>query len=303
MAAPTETVLGIIGGSGLYEMEALTERQWVSVDTPFGPPSDQLLCGVLDGVKMVFLPRHGRGHKESPTSINYRANIDALKRCGVTDILSVSACGGLEEALTPGTFVLVEQFIDRTFARDKSFFGQGLVGHVNMAVPVCPRLTEALAAAAEDAGIPIVRGRTYVCMEGPQFSTAAESRLHKSWGAHVVGMTNMPEAKLAREAELPYATVAMVTDADSWATGQMEHQVADILAVLRDNAARGKALIAAVAPRLGPARTPSPLDIEHELDRALITAPEVRDPDVMARLDAVAGRALGIPMRGAGPFT
>lgn len=286
------TVLGIIGGSGVYQMDSLKEAHWQAVATPWGEPSDELLFGVLEGVDAVFLPRHGRGHRLSPSDINYRANIDALKRAGVTDILSVSACGSFREALAPGHFVFVDQFIDRTVARASSFFGPGLVAHVSMAHPVCPRLVDALVAAAEAERIAHRRGGTYLVMEGPQFSSLAESNLYRSWGCDVIGMTNMPEAKLAREAELPYATVAMVTDFDCWHPEHDHVQVADIIRVLNDNADKARTLLKRVAPLLGPTRTPSPLGIEHCLDSALITAPEARDPMLVAKLDAIAGRVL-----------
>jgi 5'-methylthioadenosine phosphorylase len=211
-----EWVLGVVGGSGLYEIDGLKNQRWVKIDTPWGDPSDELLMGELDGVKLVFLPRHGRGHRIPPSGLNFRANIDALKRAGCTDILSLSAVGSLREALNPGTFVVVDQFIDRTFARTKSFFGEGLVAHVSMAHPTCPRLSSLAAEAARAAGARVIEGGTYLAMEGPQFSTKAESLVYRSWGCDVIGMTNMPEAKLAREAELPYASIGMVTDYDGW---------------------------------------------------------------------------------------
>ncbi len=291
-----QTVLGVIGGSGLYDMAAVEETRWEVVKSPWGEPSDAILLGRLEGVDMAFLPRHGRGHRHSPSTINYRANIDALKRVGVTDILSVSAVGSLKEDLAPGAFVLIDQFIDRTFARDKSFFGEGLVAHVSMAHPVCPKLVEALGAAAREAGIAVTQGGTYLAMEGPQFSSYAESMLYRSWGCDVIGMTNMPEAKLAREAELPYATVAMVTDYDCWHEDHDNVDVGSVVKVLHDNADKARALLKAVAPKLGPQRAPSPLGIETTLDTAIITAPDARDPALVAKLDAVAGRALGVPM-------
>ncbi len=291
-----KTVLGVIGGSGLYDMDAVTDQRWETVKSPWGTPSDDLLFGVLEGVDVVFLPRHGRGHAHAPSTINYRANIDALKRVGVTDILSVSAVGSLAEDLPPGTFVMVDQFIDRTFAREKSFFGDGLVAHVSMAHPVCTRLMDTAADAAEALGIPTARGGTYLVMEGPQFSSLAESLLYRSWGCRVIGMTNMPEAKLAREAEIPYATVAMVTDYDCWHEDHDNVDVASVVRVLHDNADKARALLKAIAPKLGPDRTPSPLGIETVLDTAIITAPEARDPARLAKLDAVAGRALGLTM-------
>jgi 5'-methylthioadenosine phosphorylase len=286
-----EWVLGVIGGSGLYEVDGLQDRRWVSVDTPWGAPSDQLLTGTLDGVRLVFLPRHGRGHPIPPSGLNFRANIHALKAMGCTDLLSVSAVGSLREDLHPGMFVVVDQFIDRTFAREKSFFGQGLVAHVSMAHPVCPRLSGLAAQAARAAGAQTVEGGTYLVMEGPQFSTKAESELYRSWGCHVIGMTNMPEAKLAREAELPYASVAMVTDYDCWHDDHDHVDVAQVIACLLGNAATAKGLIAAMAPLLHGPRPPSPIDTA--LDNALITASHARDPLMIDKLSVVAGRALG----------
>lgn len=286
------TVLGVIGGSGLYDMEGLENVREEHLQTPWGEPSDALRFGTLAGVDMVFLARHGRGHKIPPSSINYRANIDALKRAGVTDIISASACGSLREDLPPGAFVLVDQFIDRTYAREKSFFGTGLVAHVSMARPVCPKLVDALEQAARDERLHYRRGGTYLVMEGPQFSSLAESNLYRSWGCDVIGMTNMPEAKLAREAELPYASVAMVTDYDCWHPDHEHVEVAAVIKVLQENAAKAAALIRRAAPLLGPERRPSPLGIEHTLDTALITAPNARDPALMAKLDAIAGRVL-----------
>jgi 5'-methylthioadenosine phosphorylase len=287
-----KTVLGIIGGSGVYEIDGLEGARWERVDSPWGEPSDSLLFGTLSGVDMVFLPRHGRGHVHSPTTIDYRANIDALKRAGVTDIISVSACGSLREDLPPGTFVLADQFIDRTHAREKSFFGKGFVAHVSMAHPVCPRLVDALDEAAREAGLSYRRGGTYLAMEGPQFSSLAESNLYRSWGCHVIGMTAMPEAKLAREAEMPYAIVAMVTDYDCWHPGHDHVTVDQVVRVLFSNADKGRDLIKRVAPKLGPERTTSPLGIETVLDMALITAPAKRDMELFVKLDAVAGRVL-----------
>ena len=284
-------VLGVIGGSGLYEIEGLEDRRWVSVDTPWGPPSDQLLTGVLGGVKLVFLPRHGRGHPIPPSGLNFRANIHALKALGCTDVLSVSAVGSLREDLNPGVFVVVDQFIDRTFAREKSFFGEGLVAHVGLAHPVCPRLSDLALQAGRAAGAEVVDGGTYLVMEGPQFSTRAESELYRQWGCDVIGMTNMPEAKLAREAELPYASVAMVTDYDCWHPDHDHVDVAQIVACLLANAERAKALIAAMAASLQGPRAPSPIDTA--LDNALITAPHARDAALMEKLQIVAGRALG----------
>ena len=285
--------LGVVGGSGLYDIDGLTEAEWVSVDSPFGAPSDAILRGRLGGIDVAFLPRHGRGHRLPPGEIDYRANIDALKRLGVTDIVSLSAVGSLREALTPGDFVLVDQFIDRTFARRKSFFGAGLAAHVSMARPVCSRLGDLLAAAAEKASVRMVRGGTYLAMEGPQFSTLAESTLYRQWGASVIGMTNMPEAKLAREAELCYATVAMVTDYDCWHPDHDDVTVEAIVRTLRENAARGGSLIAALAAAMADRRAPCAASCDRALEHALITAPERRDPALAARLDAVAGRVLG----------
>ena len=288
----SKTVLGIIGGSGVYDIAGLENARWQRVESPWGEPSDELLFGTLSGVEMVFLPRHGRGHVHSPTSINYRANIDALKRSGVTDIISVSACGSFSEELSPGTFVMADQFIDRTHAREKSFFGPGFVAHVSMAHPVCPRLSDALYEAAREEGIRSAKGGTYLAMEGPQFSTLAESNLYRAWGCSVIGMTAMPEAKLAREAELPYALVAMVTDYDCWHADHDAVTVDQVIRVLNANAENARRLIKRVAPKLGPTRTPSPLGIEHLLDTANITAPQKRDPELFRKLDAVAGRVL-----------
>lgn len=286
-----EWVLGIIGGSGLYDIEGLEDRATVEVETPWGAPSDVLLTGRIGDVRLVFLPRHGRGHRIPPSQLNYRANIDALKRAGCTDLISLSAVGSLREELPPGTFVVVDQFIDRTFARESSFFGHGLVAHVSMADPVCPRLAGLAAEAARGAGASVVEGGTYLAMEGPQFSTRAESELYRAWGCHVIGMTNMPEAKLAREAELPYACVAMVTDYDCWRPDTAHVEVAQIQACLRDNAERAADLVARLARTLsGQARAPSPIDTC--LDGAIVTVPELRDPDLARRLQAVAGRVL-----------
>ncbi|MEM6971532.1 MAG: S-methyl-5'-thioadenosine phosphorylase [Pseudomonadota bacterium] len=286
--------IGIIGGSGLYEIEGLEGADWVTAEGPWGAPSDQVLTGSLGGVDLAFLPRHGRGHAISPTDINYRANIDALKRLGVTDVLSFSACGSFHEAMAPGDFVIVDQFIDRTFAREKSFFGKGCVAHVSVAEPVCPRLGDALAATAGAEGVPKVhRGGTYLAMEGPQFSTLAESRLYREvWGCDVIGMTNMPEAKLAREAELCYATVAMVTDYDSWHPEHGEVDIQSIIATMTANVAGAKAMLGAVLPTLADRPEVCPYGCDRVLDVAIITAPEKRDPALLAKLDAVAGRVL-----------
>ena len=285
-------MLGVIGGSGVYGIEGLRNTAWKKVESPFGRPSDEILVGELEGAPVAFLPRHGRGHRLPPSSINYRANIDALKRLGVTDVVSVSAVGSLREHLPPGMFVIVDQFIDRTFAREKSFFGEGLVAHVSMAHPVCARLGEHLHASAEAAGIKAVRGGTYIVMEGPQFSSLAESELYRTWNCDVIGMTNMPEAKLAREAELCYATVAMVTDYDCWHPNHDDVTVEAIIKVLTDNAERARSLVRTVAPRLHGDKAAAGCACRRVLDHALITAPEARDPQLVKRLDAVAGRAL-----------
>jgi 5'-methylthioadenosine phosphorylase len=287
-----KTVLGIIGGSGVYDIAGLESAKWQRVPSPWGEASDELLTGTFKGVDLVFLPRHGRVHIQTPTSINYRANIDALKRVGVTDVISVSACGSLKEELPPGMFVMADQFIDRTFARDKSFFGPGFVAHVSMAHPVCSRLSAKLYEAAQEIGVPCAKGGTYIAMEGPQFSTLAESNLYRSWGCSVIGMTAMPEAKLAREAELPYAIVSMVTDYDCWHEEHGHVTVDQVIKIMHGNAENARKLVMALAPKLGPERTPSPDGIETVLDTALITAPEKRDAALFAKLDAVAGRVL-----------
>jgi 5'-methylthioadenosine phosphorylase len=286
------TVIGVLGGSGVYELEGLEDARWEKIASPFGDPSDEVLRGRLAGVDYVFLPRHGRGHRIPPNEINYRANIDALKRAGVTDLVSVSACGSLREDLPPGTFVLVDQFVDRTFARSKSFFETGCVAHVSMADPVCPRLHAALEAAAADGGVRLVRGGTYLAMEGPQFSSRAESHLYRAWGCDVIGMTNMPEAKLAREAELCYASVAMVTDFDCWHPSEAAVEVSEIIAVLTDNADRGRGLVAGLAPHLAERESPCTAGCDRALETAIITPPEARDPALLRKLDAVAGRVL-----------
>src|ERR1700760_1095933 len=288
----TRTVLGIIGGSGVYDIAGLENARWQRVESPGGEPSDELLFGTFKGVDLVFLPRHGRGHIQTPTSINYRANIDALKRVGVTDVISVSACGSLRAELPPGTFVMADQFIDRTFAREKSFFGPGFVAHLSMAHPVCPRLAGALTLAAREERIDHSEGGTYICMEGPQFSTRAESFLYRSWDCSVIGMTAMPEAKLAREAELPYAMVAMVTDYDCWHDDHESVTVEAVMKVMTANRVNAQKLIMAGAPKLGPERQACPLGVETMLDMAVMTAPDKRDPKLMAKLDAVAGRIL-----------
>ena len=288
-----DTMIGVIGGSGVYQMDGLDDAAWVDVESPFGAPSDQVLTGRLGGVAMAFLPRHGRGHVHSPTSVPYRANIDALKRLGVTDVISVSACGSFREEMAPGDFVIVDQFIDRTFAREKSFFGEGLVAHVSVAHPTCPRLSAACLAAAREVGITVHEGGTYLAMEGPQFSTLAESKLYREvWGCDVIGMTNMPEAKLAREAELCYASVAMITDYDSWHPDHGEVDISDIIATLMGNADKGRALVSRLPALLGAERAPCPHGCDRALEYAVLTAPEKRDAAMVARLDAVAGRIL-----------
>ena len=284
--------IGIIGGSGVYDIEGLTNKRWERIESPFGVASDELLFGELNGVKLAFLPRHGRGHKIPPSEINFRANIDVLKRAGVNDVISVSAVGSLREHLAPGTFVIVDQFIDRTFAREKSFFGTGLVAHVSMAHPVCKRLGDHIESAAKEAGIAALRGGTYLVMEGPQFSSLAESELYRQWGCDVIGMTNMPEAKLAHEAELCYATVAMVTDYDCWHPGHDAVTVEQIVKVLLANADKAKTLVKHVVPRAGGDAAACNCGCRSALQHALITAPEARDPALQQKLQAVAGRVL-----------
>ncbi len=285
-------VIGIIGGSGVYDMPGLVDERWEDVASPWGTPSSPLKFGTLNGVQLVFLPRHGPGHSIGPSAINYRANIDTLKRAGVTDILSVSACGSFKEELAPGTFVIIDQFMDLTFAREKSFFGEGLVAHISMAHPVCARLGDALEQAATKANIPHHRGGTYLAMEGPQFSTLAESNLYRSWGMDVIGMTNMPEAKLAREAEIDYATVAMVTDFDCWHPDHDAVEVEAVIAILHQNAANAQALVKAAVPLLADRPDTCPHGCDRALEGAIITAPEAQSADLKTKLDAVAGRVL-----------
>ena len=292
MSETVEPVIGLIGGSGLYDIDGLEDREWRRVFTPWGDPSDDLLFGRLAGIKCVFLPRHGRGHPTPPSALNFRANIDALKRSGVTDIISLSAVGSLQENLPPGHFVIVDQFIDRTFAREKSFFGTGCVAHVSVAHPTCPRLSDAIEESGKELGLPMTRGGTYLVMEGPQFSTKAESMLYRQWGCHVIGMTNMPEAKLAREAELCYASVAMVTDFDCWHPDHDHVTVDQVVKVLFSNADKAKSLVKSLIPRIGRPRGPCPAGCDRALDHAIITAPEKRDPQLLRKLDAVAGRIL-----------
>jgi len=286
-------VIGVIGGSGVYQVEGLEKAAWRRVRSAFGEPSDELLFGELDGEDVVFLPRHGRGHRIPPSEVNYRANIDALKRVGVTDVIALSAVGSLKEELPPGTFVLVDQFIDRTFAREKSFFGTGLVGHVSMAHPVCKRVADQLEAAAETVSAKVVRGGTYLVMEGPQFSSQAESELYRSWKCDVVGMTNMPEAKLAREAELCYATVAMVTDYDCWHPSHDHVTVEDVVRVMQKNGQVARALVKAAIPKLAASRAAHkacPERCDRCLDVAIMTSNDARDPVMETKLAAILER-------------
>lgn len=292
--AGTPPVIGIIGGSGLYEIDGLENVEWRAVESSFGPPSDALMFAELEGQKLVFLPRHGRGHRIPPSELNFRANIDALKRAGVTEILSLSAVGSLRKDLPPGTFVIIDQFIDRTFARAKSFFDTGLVAHVSMAEPVCARLGDALTDAAKAVDIPTVRGGSYLAIEGPQFSSRAESELYRQWGCSVIGMTNMPEAKLAREAEMCYATVAMVTDFDCWHPDHDDVTVETIIKVLMDNADKARALVREVVPMLAGRSETCHEGCHTALENALITAPDARDPALVEKLSAIAGRVLGV---------
>ena len=284
--------IGIIGGSGIYNMDGLQEATWLDGKSPWGAPSDAILTGRLNGVEMAFLPRHGRGHVHTPSTVPYRANIDVLKRLGVTDIISLSACGSFRQDMAPGDFVIVDQFIDRTFAREKSFFGAGCVAHVSVAHPTCERLSDACETAARDAGITVHRGGTYLAMEGPQFSSMAESRLYRDWGCDVIGMTNMPEAKLAREAEICYASVAMVTDFDSWHPDHGAVDVSDVIKTLQGNGTKAQDLISRLPALLGRDRAPCPHGCDRALEYALMTAPDKRDPALVAKLDAIAGRVL-----------
>ena len=289
----TQSVLGIVGGSGFYNLPGIENPRWEKVMTPWGAPSDEILFAEIAGLPIRFLPRHGRGHPVPPSAINFRANIDALKRAGVTDLISISACGSLREDLAPGHFVLVDQFVDRTFAREKSFFGPGLAAHVSVADPVSPLLVDAIERAVQAEGITYTRGGTYLVMEGPQFSTRAESNLYRSWGMDVIGMTNMPEAKLAREAEICYATVAMVTDYDCWHDDHADVDVASVIAIMKDNTEKAQRLVLNLArnfPREHPA---CPIGSDRALDVAIITAPDARDASLVRKLDAVAGRVLG----------
>ena len=288
-----QTMIGVIGGSGVYDISGLEDAKWQTVETPWGEPSDQILTGTLDGIKMAFLPRHGRGHVQTPSSINYRANIDALKRIGVTDVISVSACGSFRNEMAPGDFVIIDQFIDRTFAREKSFFGRGCVGHVSVAHPTCSRLGDACETAARATGVNVHRGGTYLAMEGPQFSTLAESKMYReSWGADVIGMTNMPEAKLAREAELCYASIAMITDYDSWHPDHGEVDVSEIIKTLMGNADNARNTVKALPELLGAERHDCDQGCDKALEFAIMTAPEARDAKLVAKLDVIAGRVL-----------
>lgn len=286
-------ILGVIGGSGIYQIRNIEGGRWETISSPWGAPSDQVYRGMLNGVELVFMPRHGRGHRLGPSQLNYRANIDVMKRAGCTDLISLSACGSLKEDVAPGDFLIVDQFIDRTFARASSFFGEGVVAHVSMARPVSSRLFTLAAEEAAALGVRTHLGGAYLAMEGPQFSSLAESRLYRTWGCDVIGMTNMPEAKLAREAELPYATVAMVTDYDCWREDAAAVSLADVLAVLQSNADKAQALIGRLTRRMAQLpRTPDPDGIDTCLEGAVITSPEDRDPAMVARLQAVAGRVL-----------
>ena len=292
MAQGAETTVGIIGGTGLYDLEGFEKAQWVSVQSPFGEPSDDILIGSYQGTRVAFLPRHGRRHRIPANEVNYRANIDALKRVGVDRLLGFSAVGSLKEELSPGTFVLVDQYIDRTNNRVGSFFGPGFTAHVSMADPVCSTMCDAVQTASDASSIGIVRGGTYLVMNGPQFSTRAESHLYRSWGCDVIGMTNMPEAKLAREAEIAYSTVAMVTDYDCWHTQHEDVSAALVLEVLHENSARARELVWASVPTIGRLQSPFPSGVHRALEHAIATAPAHRDPEMVRKLDAVAGRVL-----------
>ncbi|WP_442755079.1 S-methyl-5'-thioadenosine phosphorylase [Methylocystis sp. JAN1] len=283
-------IVGVIGGSGVYDLPGAENIRRERVSTPWGDPSDELVFGEIGGARAVFLPRHGRGHRLSPSTINYRANIDAMKRAGVTDIISVSACGSFKSQFFPGLFVLVDQFVDRTFARQSSFFGDGCVAHVSMAHPIAPRLSARIAKAARDEGIEIAVGGTYVCMEGPQFSTYAESLHYKAAGFDLIGMTAMPEAKLAREAEISYATIAMVTDFDCWHPEHDHVDVASVIEIVRRNSARAARLVARVLKDFPAEHEPCPIGSDRALDNAILTAPDARDPELLKKLDAVMSR-------------
>ena len=290
----SEWILGIIGGSGLYNIEGLENKEWITIDSPWGSPSDSILFAEINGIKLRFLPRHGRGHNLTPSDINYRANIDVLKRAGCTDLLSLSAVGSLREDYRPGDFVVIDQFIDRTFKREKTFFGKGLVAHVSLANPVCNRLAELVFKAAHSTGVKVHNRGTYLVMEGPQFSTKAESNLYRSWGCDVIGMTNMPEAKLAREAELPYASVGMVTDYDCWREGEDNVDVAAVIKILNENALTASKTVSEFSKIIKDygVRDDGFQGIERNLDFAIITPKESRDSLLVAKLDAIAGRVL-----------
>ena len=288
----TPPIIGVIGGSGIYDIDGLSNKQWKKVNSPFGEPSDELLFGEIGGQEIVFLPRHGRGHRIPPSELNFLANIDVLKRAGVTEIISVSACGSFKEELAPGTFVIIDQFVDRTYLRPRSFFGTGLVAHVSLAHPVCNRLGDALEHSAKENDIAYVRGGTYLAIEGPQFSTLAESKLYQQWQCDVVGMTNMPEARLAREAEMCYASVAMVTDYDCWHPDHDDVSVDSIIKVLVGNADKARQLVCHVVPGLTSRDHSCSEGCHTSLDNALITAPDARDPALVKKLEAILGRAL-----------
>ena len=289
------SVIGIVGGTGLYDLDGLTDQKWVRVDSPFGAPSDELLFGTLGDTQIRFLPRHGRGHRIPPHEINFLANIDALKRVGCTQVISVSAVGSLRADLPPGAFVLVDQFIDRTLRKPNTFFTTGLVAHVSMGHPTCRRLMHHLAQTGHELDLALHEGGTYVVMEGPQFSSVAESELHRSWHADVIGMTNMPEAKLAREAELCYATVAMVTDFDCWHPDHEHVEVSDVIRVMHANGANARKLLQSVIPRVASDREACAHGCDRALEHAILTAPDARDPKMIEKLDAVAGRILRRP--------
>ena len=286
------TYLGIIGGSGLYDIPGLKNGKWTTVNSPWGTPSDAILTGTLNGLHIAFLPRHGRGHVHSPTTVPYRANIDTLKRLGVTNVVSISACGSFRENLEPGDFVIVDQFIDRTFAREKSFFGAGCVAHVSVAHPTCTALSAACLKAGQTAGVTMHNGGTYLAMEGPQFSSMAESHMYRAWGCDVIGMTNMPEAKLAREAELHYASIAMITDFDSWHPDHGAVDVSDVIRTLQGNGTKARDLVMALCTDLSATKTTCDAGCDTTLTHAIMTAPDKRDPALLAKLDAVAGRVL-----------
>ena len=292
LASENQTTVGVIGGTGLYDLEGFEDAQWVSVNSPFGEPSDDLLIGCFKGQRVAFLPRHGRGHRASPQHLNYRANIDVLKRAGVDRILSFSAVGSLKRELEPGMFVIVDQYIDKTSGRESTFFGDGFVAHVSMADPVCSTMCDAIEEASKIAEIDVIRGGTYIVMNGLPFSTRAESLMHREWNGDLIGMTNMPEAKLAREAEMSYATVAMVTDYDCWVEEHGDVTTSMVLEFLRQNSENAKKLVAAAIPVIGKLQAPFPSGVHTALEHAIATAPEYRDPSMMRKLDAVAGRVL-----------